>query len=191
MESVIQNAYQRKKQPNLVRQRILDGAMQLAAEKGVASVSIQAVAAFAGVTKGGVFHHFANKQILIETMLHEVLYKFDQEIDRFIEQDTVQYGCFTRAYIEVTLTHQSFGVSSLWATLSMTLVSDQTFSQLWNRWLADRLKQHQDTDADLNLRILRYAADGAWFIERFDPGNVQDLMVLKQELIQRSYPAIT
>ena len=191
MESVMQNAYQRKKQPDVVRQRILDGAMQLAAEKGVASVSIQAVATFAGVTKGGVFHHFANKQILIETMLHEVLYKFDQEIDRFICQDTVQYGCFTRAYIEVTLTHQSFGVNSLWATLSMTLISDKNFSQLWNKWLADRLNQHQHTDADLNLCILRYAADGAWFIERFDPGNVQDLMILKQELIQRSYPTFT
>ena len=191
MDKIVGNAYQRKKDPEGVKKLILANTMSLVAEHGVNGVSIQSIATRSGVTKGGVFHHFANKQILIETMLHEVLYKFDQEIDRFIEQDTVQYGCFTRAYIEVTLTHQSFGVNSLWATLSMTLVSDQNFSQLWNQWLADRLKQHQHTDADLNLRILRYAADGAWFIERFDPGNVQDLMILKQELIQRSYPTFT
>ena len=187
MEHAKPNAYQRKKQPELVRQKILDGAMQLATEKGVASVSIQAVATLAGVSKGGVFHHFANKQILIESMLLEVLQKFDEEIDRFIAQDPVPYGCFTRAYIEVTLTHESFGVNSLWATLSMILVSDQTFSQLWNQWLAERLIRHQLSDADLNLRVLRYAADGAWFIERFDPGHHQDLAEFKQELIRRTY----
>lgn len=187
MENTQVNAYQRKKQPELVRQRILDGAMQLATEKGVASVSIQAVATLAGVTKGGVFHHFANKQILIETMLQEVLAKFDQEIDRYIQNDSIAYGCFTRAYIEVTLVNETFGVNSLWATLSMTLVSDQTFSQLWNQWLARRLVQHRDTDADVHLQILRYAADGAWFIERLDTGHDHDLEKLKRELIQRSY----
>lgn len=188
MEKSQLNAHQRKKQPELVRQRILNGAMQLAAERGVAGVSIQSVARLAGVTKGGVFHHFANKQILIEMMLHEALRKFDEEIDRYIEKDSISYGCFTRAYIEVTLTHEAFGVHSLWATLSMTFISDQAFCQLWNQWLSSRLSRHYETDHDLNLRILRYAVDGVWFIERFNSGPHQDLAELKQELIQRSYP---
>ena len=78
------NAYQRKKEPELVRQRILDSAIQLATEKGVASMSIQAVADMAGVTKGGVFHHFANKHLLIENMLQYILMQFDQEVDHQI-----------------------------------------------------------------------------------------------------------
>ena len=181
------NAYQRKKEPELVRQRILDSAIQLATEKGVASMSIQAIADMAGVTKGGVFHHFANKHLLIENMLQYILMQFDQEVDHQITQDSQPYGCFTRAYIELTLTNEAFGVHSLWASLSMIMVTEKSFSDLWNNWLAQRLQRHEATDSDIHLKILRYAADGAWFIESLDPKKMDDLLILKEELIQRSY----
>ncbi|OTG66369.1 TetR/AcrR family transcriptional regulator [Acinetobacter silvestris] len=184
----MENAYQRKKEPELVRQRILDSAMQLAAEKGVTGVSIQAVATMAGITKGGVFHHFANKHILIEAMLNLILSQLDQEVESVIASDPVKYGCFTRAYIELTLTSEAFGVHSLWGALSMIMVTEKSFSDLWNRWLEMRLSLHATTDGDIHLKILRYAADGAWFIERLDPKKQANFIEMKEELIQRSYP---
>ncbi|MBP8939478.1 MAG: helix-turn-helix transcriptional regulator, partial [Agrobacterium sp.] len=60
------NAHERKKQPEIVRRSLLDCAAKLAADQGVAALSIQAVADAAGVTKGGLFHHFASKQALLE-----------------------------------------------------------------------------------------------------------------------------
>ncbi|OTG82244.1 TetR/AcrR family transcriptional regulator [Acinetobacter sp. ANC 4648] len=186
----MENAYQRKKEPELVRKRILDGAMQLAAEKGVTGVSIQAVATLAGITKGGVFHHFANKKILIEAMLNLILSQLDQEVDCMIAIDPEKYGCFTRAYIELTLTSEAFGVHSLWGALSMVMVTEQSFSHLWNHWLDNRLARHAATDQDMYLKILRYAADGAWFIERLDPQGSADFIAMKEELIQRSYRAM-
>ncbi|MGO7697024.1 TetR/AcrR family transcriptional regulator, partial [Rhizobium leguminosarum] len=55
----------RKKQPDVVRQALLDCATKLALEHGLAAVSFQAVASAAGVTKGGLFHHFPYKRLLI------------------------------------------------------------------------------------------------------------------------------
>ena len=188
------NAYQRKKEPEVVRQRILESAVQLATENGVAGMSIQAVATMAGVSKGGVFHHFANKQLLIETMLTEVIRKLDFEIEALFQVDATAYGSFTRAYIETTLTSESFGMQSLWGALTMTLITDRTFSQLWTGWMHDRLQRHAATDSDMNLSILRYAADGVWFVTALDPYNISEqsdeLQIMKNELINRSYGTI-
>lgn len=183
----MENPHQRKKDPERVRQLILDKAIQLAAEQGVQGMSIQSVANMAGVTKGGVFHHFANKQHLIKAMLEELIHQLDREVSTKIENDTVAYGCFTRAYIEVTLS-SNIGVNSAWGALCMTVITDKSFSEMWNRWLETRLKQHATTDQSVDLKILRYAADGAWFIEGLVPEPQDDYELIKQELILRSYP---
>lgn len=182
------NAHQRKKDPELVRQKILSSAMQLATEQEVTGVSIQAVATLAGVTKGGVFHHFANKQTLIESMLTELIRHLDTEIQYKIENDPQAYGCFTRAYIDVTLCSESIGVNSAWSALCMTVITDKSFSDMWNRWLAQRLIQHATTDQAIELKILRYAADGAWFIEGLAAKPQDDYELIKHELIMRTYP---
>jgi len=184
----MENPYQRKKQPEIIRQKILSSAIQLAAENGVAGVSIQSVATLAGITKGGVFHHFANKKILIKAMLAELILQLDTEIQKRIEQDAEIYGCFTRAYIEVTLSSEAIGVDSAWSALCMTVITDKSFGEMWNQWLESRLTQHASTDDFIELKILRYAADGAWFIEGLAPKPQDDYKVIKHELLLRSYP---
>lgn len=183
----MENLYQRKKNPTRVRQLILDKAIQLAGQQGIQGISIQSVASMAGITKGGVFHHFANKQILVKAMLEELIHQLDREVNAKIENDTVAYGCFTRAYIEVTLS-PNIGANSAWSALCMTVITDKSFSEMWNQWLEERLKQHATTDQSIDLKILRYAADGAWFIEGLLPKPQHDYALIKQELILRSYP---
>ena len=61
MDKIVENAYQRKKDPEGVKKLILANTMSLVAEHGVNGVSIQSIATRSGVTKGGVFHHFVNK----------------------------------------------------------------------------------------------------------------------------------
>src|SRR5581483_4435078 len=52
------SAYTRAKQPEQVRRALLDCAATIAMDHGVSGITVQAVAAAAGVTKGGLFHHF-------------------------------------------------------------------------------------------------------------------------------------
>lgn len=181
-----ENAYHRKKNPERVKKLIIENAMGLAAEHGVNGVSIQAVATLSGVTKGGVFHHFSNKQLLIEAMLEELIQQLDDQISLMMEKDPVQYGRFTRAYIDVTLSSE-FGVDTLWSALSMTVMTDKSFSRKWDRWLKQRLLKHADTDHAIELNILRYAADGVWFVESLAPETQDDYMDLKKELLARTY----
>ena len=183
----MQQASPRKKAPEQVRQSILQHAICLAAEKGVTGVSIQAVADLVGVSKGGVFHHFPNKQKLLEAMVVEQLEQLDRVVDELISQDRDRYGCFTRAYIEITLEKQVLGLEHSWSAISMIMLTDRTFNEYWIEWLDKRLARHQDTDNDLELKILRYAADGIWLTAFTEVENLSETMQLKQELNQRSY----
>lgn len=49
--------------------RILDGAQSLILKRGYTAMTIDAICQHAGITKGGFFHHFANKEMLGEAVL--------------------------------------------------------------------------------------------------------------------------
>ncbi|MFC4465932.1 TetR/AcrR family transcriptional regulator [Streptomyces xiangluensis] len=54
------------------RAALLDSASELFTEKGFAQTSLDEVAAAARLTKGALYHHFANKQALFEQVLATV-----------------------------------------------------------------------------------------------------------------------
>lgn len=57
------------------RKRIRSAAQALVAEQGAANLTLEAVAKDAGVSKGGLLYHYANKQALLEGMLEDLLLK--------------------------------------------------------------------------------------------------------------------
>ena len=55
-------------QPALL-DRMLDAAEVVVVRQGIANLTLEAVAAEAGLSKGGLLHHFPNKDRLIEAMV--------------------------------------------------------------------------------------------------------------------------
>lgn len=53
------------------RRSILEAGLELVAERGYRAARLQDVAERAGVTRGAVYHHFADKGALLETALRE------------------------------------------------------------------------------------------------------------------------
>ena len=178
---------QPKKQPELIRKRILEQAILLAAEKGTSGVSIQSVATGAGITKGGVFHHFANKEILLEEMIKEILFYLDRKVEDIIAQDTREYGKFTRAYIKTSLMQKIDGLVSPWTALSMTTLTDNTFNSLFGQWLQQKIDLYKDTDDHYDLLLLRLASDGIWLQYMTQIIDYEQAMRLTDDLIERSY----
>src|SRR6478735_6639526 len=117
--------------------QMLDAAA-IAMDHGVSGVTVQAVAAAAGVTKGGLFHHFGSKQALIEGLFADLLARVDAEIDAAIETDPKPRGSFTRAYVNAVFTGKAFGFATPWAALSMVVVTDPSLRRLWNDWMKAR-----------------------------------------------------
>ena len=156
------DAHHRRKQPEQVRRALLDCAARIAVEQGLANVSIQAVAEAAGVTKGGLFHHFPNKKALVDAVFEDLLEQLDHEIDDYLVRDDHPYGRFTRAYVQAVFSDRKRDPRGSSQALCISMVTDADLRRMWSAWMTDRLERHRGTDTSLQLEIVRLAADGAW-----------------------------
>lgn len=188
MFSDMTNAHERKKQPEIVRRNLLDCAAKLAADQGVAALSVQAVADAAGVTKGGLFHHFASKQVLLEAVMADLLGALDAEIDALISQDCEAYGSFTRAYVNAVFDDRDRDSGRQWAAISVSMVGEPSLRRMWTSWVEGRLARHKDTDDGVVLEMVRLAADGIWFADLLaDDGRAGgDRAALKARMIAQT-----
>lgn len=159
------SAHKRRKQPELVRRALIEHAARLAVEHGLAAVTMQAVSAAAGVSKGGFTHHFPSKQALVDAVFHELLTQIDREIDERIKADPEPFGSFTRAYLGSVCDIGLNANGGPWAALSVSMLTDPDLRSLWIVWYQKRLAQHQHTDADKKLAAVRLAADGIWLAD--------------------------
>ena len=155
-------AHRREKQPEQVRRALLEQAARCAVDQGLGSLTLQAVADAASVTKGGLLHHFPSKQALIDAVFQDLLQKLDAQIDRLISEDDSKRGAFTRAYIDAFFQVTLEGAESPWAALSISCMTDPHLRTLWSDWMQKRLTRHAETDDHPDLKIARYAADGIW-----------------------------
>lgn len=62
------------------RERLLDAAERLVLEVGAAHLTLDAVAKFAGVSKGGLLYHFPSKEALLEAMLERHRSEVDAQV---------------------------------------------------------------------------------------------------------------
>ncbi len=183
----MENAYKRKKQPELVRRALLDHAARLAVEHGLAAVTVQAVSDAAGVTKGGFMHHFPSKQALVAAVFEELVETINRDIEARIAADVESYGAFTRAYLEAVFDVGPDADGGPWASLSMSWLTDPDLRALWAKWFEDRLARHRDTDGDVRLAVVRLAADGLWLSDLAGIA-VGDRKLLHGELLQATRP---
>jgi AcrR family transcriptional regulator len=79
------------------RRRILDAAQELAHDLGTTRLSLDAVAAKAGVSKGGLLYHFPSKSLLMEALVEDFLGRYDEAISA--EERTGEANSAIRAYI--------------------------------------------------------------------------------------------
>ena len=160
-----ESGYRRKKQPELVHRALLDHAARLAVEHGLAAVTVQAVAEAAGVTKGGLLHHFPSKQALINAVFADLLEALDHQLDARIAADPEPNGAFTRAYLDSAFAIELEDNAAVWAALAISMLTDPPLRQLWADWVQGRQERHRATDGTQALAAIRLAADGIWLAD--------------------------
>ncbi len=133
----------RKKDPTRLYRRLLEAAAMIAGRDGIAALSLNAVASKAGVSKGGLLHHFPNKQALIFALFHRLLAIMEQAIVELMAADNIGYGRFTRAYLRylsdphLTDTHESRQLM----VLSLAMPDEPVLRQCWRDWILNHLAQ--------------------------------------------------
>jgi AcrR family transcriptional regulator len=145
------------------RQRLLDAMITLAERSGVASVTLEAVAAQAGVSKGGLLHYFPNKAALLETMVEEIVRRYYDQVAAGVGQAPDTEDGVARAYV-TTSANLGRGTKLWTAVLTASLLQPSLLAVLRERsrrvWT-----EGMEGAGTVDAAVAWLAADGLWLSE--------------------------
>jgi len=182
----------RKKAPEQVRAQLLQAASDIATDLGVQAVTLDAVAERAGVTKGALQYHFANKQGLLDALFEQTMERFgEQMLERIARDPGDPQGAAARAYLHTTMDEASPAASTdVLRVLVAAMITDPDIRERY----AAPMRQWTRPDP-LPLRrtartmICRLAADGLWISEllgyKVIPATLRDEIVRQLEAMTR------
>lgn len=161
------------------RDRILDAAEEVVLRDGVARLTLEAVAAAAGTSKGGLLYHFPTRDSLVRAMVDRLGAAFERDLELCGQADAGGPGSFTRSYVRATFAPPSGGESErerrLGAALIAGVASDPALLEsLRSRFAAWQARVEADGLPVARATAVRLAADGLWLIELFGLAPLRD-----------------
>ncbi|MED3125095.1 TetR/AcrR family transcriptional regulator [Bacillus wiedmannii] len=167
---------------SITRQKILAAASQIVQCKGVAKLTLEAVAKEAGISKGGLLYHFSTKEALIEGMILKGTEEYQDAIHNKVAEDLEKKGRWVRSFVEERLSNEG-RVEELGSSMMAALMLKpelleplkQSFQQLQNNIENDEMDSVCAT-------IIRLAADGLWYSEYLGVGRLSP--ELREKVIQ-------
>ena len=167
------------------RQRLIEAALRITSQHGASALTLDAVAREAGVSKGGLLHHFPNKEALIEAPIQQFLADFEALVMQYYAKDSITIGRWARAYIRATFDLHAYPLET-WHAM-MPLIQDEALLKVieqdtahWReRLLNDGLERGR-------AMVLWQAADASWIDKIFRIGRDDDDLreAMREELLR-------
>lgn len=160
------------------RAQLLDAAEAVVAEQGVRALTLDAVAARSGISKGGLLYHFRSKEDLAAAMIERSIAWFDAALVEAGAGEPDAKGRFTRAYVKASLGMTPLtgaGFDNLCSAITTALLSfPERLGPVQDQGARTQADVERDGLDPVVATIIRLAVDGLWLSEnfnlmRFDP----------------------
>ena len=141
------------------KQRLLETANRIVQRDGAARLTLDAVAAEAGVSKGGLLYHFKTKRDLLDAMLEGWLEEFAAEIDAAREGRPFAHGYVKASDMSGWAAAEratEFGLLAAMVDQPGTLERVRARYAAWQEQLAGEAAD------PVEATVARLAADGLW-----------------------------
>lgn len=184
-------AHHRKKRPESVRKQILEAAVRILVRRGGRMLTLDAVAEQAGITKGGLIHHFSSRDVLVHGMFDFLREHFEKALELLMNEDPEPVGRFARAYLRTTLQSVRFDLESDGMPVYIAVMAEPELKSRVQDWFRRKYKQYARSDASqVDAEIVRFATDGIWLSEVFAEKRISDRLRKKivEKLIEMTYP---
>lgn len=143
---------------------ILDAANRLLQKAGSEGFTLEAVAAEAGVSKGGLLYHFASKNALIEGMIARSIERVDEALAEELERESGDYlKAYIRASFRTTADSEQVSRAFIAAIARNPALLDplrERFERMQREIVAHAPSEEFGT-------LVRIAMDGLWFTELY------------------------
>ncbi|MCE1254760.1 MAG: TetR/AcrR family transcriptional regulator [Anaerolineae bacterium] len=155
-----------RKTPLETRARIILAAIEIVVNKGAACLTLDAVAAAAGVSKGGLLHHFPTKEALLHGIDDRALQLWEERLACELAREAEgKPGRWSRAYIRASFDHLPEEAQVLQALARIIGV----YPALLDRWRATYQQtcsyMIQDGLPEGRAVTIQVACDGLWLSE--------------------------
>jgi len=155
--------------------RILDAVMQLILKGGLPSVTLSAVCQHAGISKGGLIHHFPNKERLVDAFIERSTEQYWELIENAVAPHVAGHGQRAKAYVDLVLAKPELDPNHCeHECLAVMLAFIQSGGQLpIVQRLYARLMQLliHDGLGRASAEMLVAATDGMWFQSIIEPSD--------------------
>ncbi|AIQ23895.1 TetR family transcriptional regulator [Paenibacillus odorifer] len=170
---------------NSKRKTILLAASTVVKNNGVEKLTLEAVAKEAGVSKGGLLHHFPNKEALIIGMVEDLTNHFFTNVQDRAMSETVEKGKWSRAITKAMDDDIKEGKEIGTALLAALFTNPDILNKFQSQYATWQQNIENDGIDPVRSTIIRLAADGLWYSEMFGLGVLDDELRTKviQELI--------
>ncbi|WP_057767067.1 TetR/AcrR family transcriptional regulator [Cytobacillus praedii] len=148
---------------NAKRELILNAATQIALDSGFHSLTLDAVAKRAGISKGGLLYHYPNKDLLIKGIAIHIFDEFYLNFEDFSKKDPVEKGKWSRALIEASkfdLEHNAELNVGISAAALLNSAAVHNISESYQSILS---KLEDDGIDPVTATIIRLALDGLYY----------------------------
>lgn len=153
------------------RTDILDAALRVAAQHGARGVTLEAVAAEAGVTRGGMTYHFRDREALAVAIHQHLADAWEAELVEAAGAPAADLSLRERvlAYAEVATRAPRAGELQLVLQGASDELPTHPWTDVIERWTPDPSAVGDDPQLQ-HLLLVRVAADGLWTYELLGGG---------------------
>jgi AcrR family transcriptional regulator len=145
------------------KENILKATAKIINEDGVFSLTLEAVAKVAGVSKGGLLYHFSSKEALLEGMVHYLICGFADDMEKTVASDNGEKGNWTRAYTTLTFKQKKDDIDMNTAFLAAVATKPELLKLMSKQLQAIHAHIENDNIDPIVATIIRLAVDGVYF----------------------------
>jgi AcrR family transcriptional regulator len=144
------------------RERLLDAAAGVVRRDGAHALTLEAVAAEAGVSKGGLLYHFRSKRDLLDAMVERWVQGWQDHIDAAAAEDG-----FVAGYVNATdlggarpgEREAEFGL------LAALIAEPAVLERVRERYASWQARLEREGGDPVQATVARLAADGLWLAD--------------------------
>jgi len=165
---------------------IIDAAEDVAMESGASRMTLDAIAAKAGVSKGGLLHHFPSKDALLKGMINHQIQIHDEARKKILERIPKGPSRELKSYI-FAVVNRSRGHDRLGASLSAAVAYDSKLNEPVRKVFVETYKKFAPPNVPFEkTAVIALAAAGLWLQEMFNisPFSKEERSMIIDELLR-------
>jgi AcrR family transcriptional regulator len=144
------------------RAHLLDAAVAVVRRDGAQALTLDAVAAEAGVSKGGLLYHFASKRALLDAMVGRWLDVWQAEIEADDHGDGFVAAFVRASHLEDAAPQQRAAEVALLAAMA---AEPEVLGAARERYAMWQDRVEREGSDPVSATVARLAADGLWLAD--------------------------